>query len=35
MASIIRLKKLFVFYSEIVTKNKNILVKFTFSIYNQ
>jgi hypothetical protein len=35
MASIIRLNKFFIFYSKIVTKSKNILVKFTFSIYNE
>jgi hypothetical protein len=35
MASIVHLKKLFIFYSKIVTKSKNVLVKFTFSIYNQ
>ncbi len=35
MASIICLKKLFIFYSKIVTKSKNVLVKFTFSIYDQ
>jgi hypothetical protein len=26
---------LFIFYFEIVTKSNNVLVKFTFSIYNQ
>jgi hypothetical protein len=35
MTSIIRLKKLFILYFEIVTKSKNALVKFTFSICNQ
>jgi hypothetical protein len=35
LAFIVRLKKLFKFYCEIVTKNKNILVKLTFSMYNQ
>jgi len=35
MASIVGLKKLFIFCSEIVTMNKNILVKFTFFICNQ
>jgi hypothetical protein len=35
MTSILYLKKLFTFCFEIVIKNKNILVKFTFSIYNQ
>jgi len=35
MASIVRFKKLFILCFEIVTKNKNVLVKLTFSIYNQ
>jgi hypothetical protein len=35
MASIICLKKLFILCFEIITKSKNILVNFTFSIYNQ
>jgi len=35
MVSIWHLKKLFIFYSEIVTKSKNVLIKFMFSIYNQ
>jgi hypothetical protein len=29
------MKKLFIFYCEIITKSKNIFVKFTLSIYNQ
>jgi len=35
LASIVCFKKLFILYFEIIAKNKNILVKFTFSIYNQ
>jgi hypothetical protein len=35
MAFIVHLKKLFMLCFEIVTKNKNVLVKFTFSLYNQ
>ncbi len=35
MASIVRFKKLFIFYYKIITKNKNVLLKFTFSIWNQ
>jgi len=35
LASIVCLKKLFIVYFEIVVKNKNVLFKFTFSIYNQ
>jgi hypothetical protein len=35
LASIVCLKKLFILCSEIITKSKNILVKFTFSICNQ
>jgi hypothetical protein len=35
LAFIIYFKKLFIFYFEIIAKNNNILVKFTFSIYNQ
>jgi hypothetical protein len=33
MASIVHLNKLFIFCFEIITKSKNILLKFTFSIY--
>jgi hypothetical protein len=35
MASIVYLKKLFILCSEIVSKSKNVLVKFTFPICNQ
>ncbi len=35
MASVVHLKKLSIFCFEIVTKNKNILVKLNFYIYNQ
>jgi hypothetical protein len=34
LVPIICLKKLFIFCYEIVAKNKNMMVKFTFSIYN-
>ncbi len=35
MACIVRFKKLFIFNFKIVTKSKNVLVNFTFSICDQ